>query len=53
MLKYRNAQGETGSVLLTYWSPTSDQYDALTPDQKATMAEIDRQNHDAMCRGIP
>jgi hypothetical protein len=53
MMKYRNAQGETGIVTPTYWSPTSGQYDALPPDQKATMAEIDQQNHDAMCRGIP
>ena len=50
MLQYRNAQGETGVVSLTYWTPMSAK---LPPDQKASIAEIDQQLHDMTCRGIP
>lgn len=47
MLKYRNAQGETGIVSLTYWTPMSGHVPA------ASIAEIDQQLHDMSCRGIP
>jgi hypothetical protein len=50
MLQYRNAQGETGVVSLTYWTPM---YGKLPPDQQASVAEIDQQLHDMTCRGIP
>jgi hypothetical protein len=50
MLQYRNAQGETGVVSLTYWTPMSGK---LPPDQQASVAEIDQQLHDLICRGIP
>jgi hypothetical protein len=52
-MKYRNAQGETGTIVLTYWTPMSGHETSLPPDQKATIAELDQQLHDMTCRGIP
>ncbi len=52
-MKYRTDQGETGTIMLTLWSPTSSQYSSLPPDQRATTVRIDQQMHDMSCRGIP
>jgi hypothetical protein len=49
-MEYRTAQGETGKILLTYWTPMSG---SLPPDQRATIAQFDQQFHDMSCRGIP
>ncbi|MGP0010928.1 MAG: hypothetical protein ACLPIG_19880 [Methylocella sp.] len=53
MITYRNAQGDTGIVDLTYWTPMSGQETSLPPDQKESIAELDQQSHDISCRGIP
>jgi hypothetical protein len=50
MMQYRTAQGETGNIALTYWTPISG---SLPPDQRATMPQFDQQMHDTVCRGIP
>lgn len=50
MMKYLTAQGETGIVSLTYWTPISG---SLPADQKARLAEFDQESHDNVCRGIP
>jgi hypothetical protein len=52
-MRYRTAQGETGIILLTYWTPMSGRVSSLPPDQRATMAQFDQQMHDVSCRGIP
>jgi hypothetical protein len=52
-LKYRTTQGETGAILLTYWTPISGKETSLPPDQLATMVENDWMLHDLNCRGIP
>ena len=52
-MKYRTAQGGTGTILLTYWTPTSGHESSLPSDQQATIAQIDQQLHDMSCRGIP
>jgi hypothetical protein len=52
-MQYRTAQGETGTILLTYWTPMSDRESSLPPDQRATIAQFDQQLHDTSCRGIP
>ena len=52
-MQYRTAQGETGNILLTYWTPTSGLESSLPPDQRATIAQLDQQLHDMSCRGIP
>jgi hypothetical protein len=49
-MQYRTFQGETGSILLTYWTPMSG---SLRPDQRAAIAQFDQQSHDRACRGIP
>jgi len=53
MMKYRTAQGETGTIVLTYWTPMSGRESSLPPDQRATIARVDQQSHDISCRGIP
>jgi hypothetical protein len=53
LLEYRTAQGEVGTIALTYWMPTSGGAPSLPPDQQATIALIDQQMHDMTCRGIP
>lgn len=53
MMKYRIAQGETGTIDLTYWTRASGQDSSLSPNQKAMTALLDRQAHDMGCRGIP
>ena len=53
MMKYRNAQGETGTIVLTYWTPMSGQEAAPSPDQQELIAQLDQQLHDMNCRGIP
>jgi hypothetical protein len=53
MMKYRNAQGETGIIDLTYWTPMSGQETALSRDQQESIAQFDQQSHDMVCRGIP
>jgi hypothetical protein len=50
---YRTAQGETGGILLTYWTPRMSRESSLPPDQQAIMAEFDQQLHDMNCRDIP
>jgi hypothetical protein len=53
MMEYRTAQGETGTIALTYWTPTSGRVSSLLPDQQATIALIDQRMHDMSCKGIP
>jgi hypothetical protein len=53
MMQYRTAQGETGNILLTYWTPMSGRESSLSPDQRATIARLDQYLHDTVCRGIP
>ena len=53
MMQYRTAQGETGKIVLTYWTPMSARVSSLPPDQRATIAQFDQQLHDISCRGIP
>jgi hypothetical protein len=52
-MQYRTAQGETGTIMLTYWTPMSGHEKSLPPDQQATIAQFDQQSHDMSCRGIP
>src|ERR1700726_2085747 len=52
-MQYRTAQGETGNILLPYWTPMSGRESSLPPDQRATIAQADQQLHDMSCRGIP
>lgn len=52
-MQYRTAQGETGDIVLNYWTPMSGQESSLPPHQRATMAQFDQQLHDMNCRGIP
>ena len=51
-MQYRTAQGETGTVMLTYWTPMSGRESSLSPDQRATIMQVDQQLHDMSCRGI-
>jgi hypothetical protein len=37
MLKYRTPQGETGTILLTYWTPAAGEYASLPADQQAVI----------------
>jgi hypothetical protein len=53
MMQYRTAQGETGTLSMTYWTPMSGRESSLPPDQRATIAQFDQQWHDMSCRGIP
>jgi len=52
-MQYRTAQGETGTIMLTYWTPMSGHETSLPPDQRATIAQFDQQSHDMSCQGIP
>ena len=52
-MQYRTAQGETGTILLTYWTPMSGRESSLPADQRAAIAQFDQQQHDMSCRGIP
>lgn len=52
-MQYRTAQGETGTIVLTYWTPMRGHDSSLPPDQQATIAQVDQQLHDVSCRGIP
>jgi hypothetical protein len=52
-MQYRTAQGETGTIHLTYWTPMSGRESSLPPDQRAAIAQADQQSHDMICRGIP
>ena len=52
-MQYRTAQGETGMITLTYWTPMSEHETSLPPDQRATIAQFDQQSHDMSCQGIP
>jgi hypothetical protein len=52
-MQYRTAQGETGNILLTYWTPMSGRESSLPSNQQATIAQADQQLHDMSCRGIP
>jgi hypothetical protein len=53
MLKYRTAEGETGNIQMTYWTPGSGNYTSLPPDQQARITRLDWMLHDTSCRGIP
>src|SRR5450432_2928315 len=44
MMKYRNAQGETGIINLTYWTPMSGQETSLPPDQQELIAQLNQQS---------
>ena len=52
-LQYRTAQGEIGTLLMTYWTPMSGKQTSLPPDQQATITKFDWSLHDMGCRGIP
>ena len=52
-MEYRTAQDETGTILLTYWTPMSGRESSLPPDQRTSNAQFDQQFHDMSCRGIP
>ena len=51
-MKYRNAQGETGVINLTYWTPKG-QETSSSPDQLELIGRLNQQSHDMNCRGIP
>jgi hypothetical protein len=53
MLDYHTAQGETGTIFLTYWTPMGGRETSLPPDQQAAIAQADQRLHDMSCRGIP
>ena len=53
MMKYRNAQGEPGTIALTLWTPMSGQDAELPPERREAIAQADQQLHDINCRGIP
>jgi hypothetical protein len=53
MMQYRNAQGDTGTIYLTYGTPMSGQEISLRPDQQEVIARLNQQSHDMACRGIP
>lgn len=53
LLEYRTAQGEVGTIALTYWTPTSGGASSLPADQQTGIALIDQRTHDMVCRGIP
>jgi hypothetical protein len=53
MMKYRNTQGETGTIALTYWTPMSGQEVPLPPDRQESIAQMNQQLRDMICRGIP
>jgi hypothetical protein len=53
MLRFRNAQGKSGTIALTYWGPMSGKETSLSPDQQAAIAQFDQQSHDVNCRGVP
>jgi hypothetical protein len=52
-MQYRTTQGETGTIVLTLWTPMIGHDSSLPPDQQATIAQVDQQLHDVSCRGIP
>jgi hypothetical protein len=52
-MQYRTAQGETGTILLSYWTPMGGRESSLPPDQRAAIAQVDQKLHDMSCRGIP
>jgi hypothetical protein len=52
-MQYRTIQGETGNIVLTYWTPMSGHMTSLPPEQQASIAQADQQMHDMSCRGIP
>src|SRR5271156_3428771 len=41
-MQYRTAQGETGNILLNYWTPMSGHESSLPLDQLATIAQVDQ-----------
>jgi hypothetical protein len=53
MLKFRNTQGENGTIALTYWGPISGRETSLSLDQQDAIARFDQQSHDMNCRGVP
>lgn len=52
-MTYRNAQGEFGNILLTYWTPMSNKQKELPSDQQEFFTQMDQQLHDMICRNIP
>jgi hypothetical protein len=52
-MQYRTVQGETGNIVLTYWTPMSGHMTSLPPEQQASIAQADQELHDMSCRGIP
>lgn len=42
MMKYRDAQGETGIINLTYWTPMSGQETSLPPSQQESIAQMNQ-----------
>jgi hypothetical protein len=45
-MQYRTIQGETGNIVLTYWTPMSGHMTSLPPEQQASIAQSDQQMHD-------
>ena len=52
-MKFSNAQGGHGTMLLTHWGPMSGSETSLPLDQQSAMARFDQQSHDVNCRGVP
>lgn len=52
-MTYRNARGEFGNILLTYWTPMSNKQKELSADQQEFFTQMDQQLHDTNCRNIP
>jgi len=53
MMRYSRNKDETGTIVLTYWTPMSGWESSLPPDQRAAITQFDQQLHDMSCRGIP
>ena len=52
-LTYHTTEGETGTIMLTYWTPMGGKYTSLPREQQEFIIEQDRVMHDSSCRGIP
>jgi hypothetical protein len=53
MMKFRNTQGNTGTIDLTYWTQMSGHETDLSSTQRSSMEQLDQQSHDMSCSGIP
>jgi hypothetical protein len=53
MLHFRDSQGRTGAIDLTYWTPILVLETGLSSTQQDSILQYDQQMHDMSCRGIP